>query len=661
MEPKNTEPTKIYCNECQNIPLIGVEFINKCNKLSDIIKVHSYCIYNHSKIKDKCEFLLDDIFINYNIKKNHIENKCNNCTKNIFEYLCLECKRNICEECVQFHKGHNVYINKNYLLNEKDIKDIKTNLENSKKVILENISSIQRQIELYKTQLKELESVLDNYKDINIKLISLSNFIINEYEEKYKSRNGILYPIYFNIKNVLNFNHQKLEIKNDKDLPISLYTEELLAKIKMGSYFLIKDSNISKEIADYNNKDIINYNLIDIEKFQEKKLNISKLLFLDKNRIMCINEEKSSLEIYNLLSNKIESSIRLNMIGNSSRIIKKYNTIVVMTDTQIYFLNSKGLSFIQVIKLRDKVIEEINESDNKYTFWKREQNDNDVDIYHKFIYIEYLSEKTLGIIYEGDLRYLDDIDKLNKYIKFKTRNTLECLDFINYKNGVFTSLEDSEDFSFMLLYNKKGNFFELSKIIALAKRIIYVSEVSYISGKHWEYEEKDPYYKFYFDSLNQYSEKKWIISFKCRVKSKRNLYYFYVNDKEFTNETIYYILDIDDYTITRKKLCSSKEDSSLIKKENKFYFFFNESQECSDIMKIALKKYDFIGVKTNVLDFRQIHIENDIVLGWNKSDIYYGKIYHYPNYKLEIIKKISKEYEILSVVPSNNLIIYSNN
>ena len=211
----------------------------------------------------------------------------------------------------------------------------------------------------------------------------------------------------------------------------------------------------------------------------------------------------------------------------------------------------------------------------------------------------------------------------------------------------------------MLIYNKKGDFFELSKIIALVKRILYVYDVSYISGKHWEYEEQDPYYKFYFDSLNQYSEKKWIISYKCRVKSKRNLYYFYVNDKEFTNETIYYILDIDDYTITRKKLCSSKEDSSLIKKENKFYFFFNESQECSDKMKNILKKYDFIGVKTIILDFRQIHIENDIVLGWNKCDIYYGKIYHYPNYKLEIIKKISKEYEILSVIPNNSLIIYS--
>ena len=38
----------------------------------------------------------------------------------------------------------------------------------------------------------------------------------------------------FNIKNVLNFNFRKLEIKNDKDLSIKLYTEELLEKIKMG-------------------------------------------------------------------------------------------------------------------------------------------------------------------------------------------------------------------------------------------------------------------------------------------------------------------------------------------------------------------------------------------------------------------------------------------
>ena len=46
MEPKNLEST-IRCNECSNIPLIGIEYINKCNKISEITKIHSFCIFNH--------------------------------------------------------------------------------------------------------------------------------------------------------------------------------------------------------------------------------------------------------------------------------------------------------------------------------------------------------------------------------------------------------------------------------------------------------------------------------------------------------------------------------------------------------------------------------------------------------------------------------------
>ena len=41
-----------------------------------------------------------------------------------------------------------------------------------------------------------------------------------------------------------------------------------------------------------------------------------------------------------------------------------------------------------------------------------------------------------------------------------------------------------------------------SKIIALIKRIIYVNEVSYIAGKHWEYEEDDIYLVLFVPEMN---------------------------------------------------------------------------------------------------------------------------------------------------------------
>ena len=229
------------CKVCENIPLIGIEFNNKTNNILDILKIHSFCIFNHDKNEDRSLGLTrDDIF----------KNSCDYCKNNSLEYLCLECKRNICKKCANYHKSHNLYANKKYLFNKNDITNIKNNFNNSKKIINENISSIQKQIDLFKSQLKELEILFNNYKDINVKIITLTNFIIDEYINKYESKLPILYPIYFNMKNVLNFNIRKLEIEKQGDLSIKIYSEELLEKIKTGFYFLVKNSYYSTNIKD---------------------------------------------------------------------------------------------------------------------------------------------------------------------------------------------------------------------------------------------------------------------------------------------------------------------------------------------------------------------------------------------------------------------------
>ena len=611
------------CKVCGNIPLIGIEFNNKTNNILDILKIHSFCIFNHDKNEDKSlDLMRDDIF----------KNSCDYCKNNSLEYLCLECKRNLCKKCADYHKSHNLYVNKKYLFTKNDITNIKNNFNNSKKVINENISSIQKKIDLFKSQLKELEILFNNYKDINVKIISLINFIIDEYTNKFESKLPIPYPIYFNMKNVLHFNIRKLEIEKQGDLPIKIYSEELLEKIKTGFYFLIKNSYFSANIKDYTNQDIINFNLINIEKFKEIELKYTNLIFLNKNRLIGIDNNKGSLEIYNIQNKIVESSIRLDLNGNKSRFLLKDNLIIIMTYSEIYFLNSKNLTIIQKIILNNYLDSE------------------------EFIYIDFLSENTLGIIYQGDLYSLLDKD-------YFIPGREDKIIVINHKYAFKNPFKNSKDYIFMLIYNKNdSSLFELVKIIALVKRIILVKEVSYVTGKHWEYEEDDIYYKFYFDSLNQISENKFIISFKCRVKLKRDLYYFYVNDKEFTNETIYYILNIDNNTI-EEKLCSSTENTQLIKdkKENKFYFFFNESQQCSNELKKFLNNFEFIGIKISDLNIKQFYIDDNTLLGWNNEKIYYGIIYHYPNYKFEMIKEISKNYNIVMVEPNINIIVYNNN
>ena len=567
------------CKVCENIPLIGIEFNNKTNNILDILKIHSFCIFNHDKNEDRSLGLTrDDIF----------KNSCDYCKNNSLEYLCLECKRNICKKCANYHKSHNLYANKKYLFNKNDITNIKNNFNNSKKIINENISSIQKQIDLFKSQLKELEILFNNYKDINVKIITLTNFIIDEYTNKYESKLPILYPIYFNMKNVLNFNIRKLEIEKQGDLSIKIYSEELLEKIKTGFYFLVKNSYYSTNIKDYTNQDIINYNLIDIEKFKEIELKYTNLIFINKNRLIGIDNNQGSLEIYNIQNKIVESSIRLDLDGRHSRFLLKDNLIIIMTCLEIYFLNSKNLTIIQKIILKDNLIS------------------------GEFIYIDFLSKNSLGIIYQGDLDFL--LDK-EYFIPEREDN----ITVINYKDGYENPFENSNDYIFMLIYNKnKKSLFKFTKIIVLVKRNLLIKEVSYVTGKHWVYEDDDIFYKFYFDSLNQISENKFIISFKCRIKSERDLSYFYVDDKEFTNETIYYILDIVNNTI-KEKLCSSTENTQLTKdkKENKFYFFFNESQQCSNKLKKFLKNFEFIEIKISNLNIKQFYIENNILLGWN--------------------------------------------
>ena len=149
---KNLEDN-IICKECHNIPLLGLQFLDKCDNISNIIKVNSYCIFKHKNDKNKInELSINDIFKNKSNKKliKSFENFCDNCkTKNV-ESLCLKCKRNVCNECIKFYKSHKIYQNKKYLYSQNDIKNLEKELNNSKNIINKNLSLIQNQIKIFK-------------------------------------------------------------------------------------------------------------------------------------------------------------------------------------------------------------------------------------------------------------------------------------------------------------------------------------------------------------------------------------------------------------------------------------------------------------------------------------------------------------------------------
>ena len=180
-----------------------------------------------------------------------------------------------------------------------------------------------------------------------------------------------------------------------------------------------------------------------------------------------------------------------------------------------------------------------------------------------------------------------------------------------------------------------------------------------MGSKDYELDDNDTtsYCIFYFDSLNRTSDNEFVIAFKSRIKEKRNQYKFYITDKNYSNETIYYYLNINNDIIVRK-LCSTKKSSFLHKIDKTFYFLFNESVDLFELKKL-LKHYKFIEIKMDEKIFRDFYYQNNTILGWDKEFIYLGKIY--TNNNFEIIKTInkSKNYNIINLCLNPNIIFYN--
>jgi len=630
----------IICNQCLNIPLLGIEFVYKSKSISEIIKLHSFCLFHKNKNRVN-EFLLNNIYKEKaKVKKaNSIKINCEFCKKKQNEYLCLDCKRNICKECSKYHKSHKLYQNNQYLISKDDFDKIINNFKSAKNNLNKNLSYITNKINCFKAQLQNLENLYKEYKDLNDKLISLTQFIIDKYQNKEKSGKSIYYPIYFNIKNILEFNFHELKIKDDNVLSIKSFTNCLLDRIKSGLFFLLSDSKYNRNLYDYTNEKLIKINTLKIEEFKEIKVDYSKFIFLeDKTKIVGIENGSNILEIYNIQNESVETRIELDTsVSYYNNIILDENMILLVTDLKIYIINPKTFSIIQKIKLNHNITDEV----------------------HQFIYGDIISKDSIGIIYWGDLRCLDNFSFTENLINLPS-NQYYFGDIINYKHEYFEGFENkSHKYIYFLLYKKdnKGNFI-LNKVILLVKKDIGLNEVDFVSYKHFEVEDDEPYCSFYFESLNRFSDKEYVIAFNSQIKADRDQYNYYITDKNYSNRTIYYYLNIDD-NIIKEEISYSKEKSFLHRINTTFYFLFTKSEKCSNNLKEYLKAYQFIGIKMDELDFRDFYYQNGTILGWNKDQIYFGEIY---SNKLEMIQNIHKfksnGYKISFICFNPNIIIY---
>ena len=651
--------SNVICPECSSIPLLGLNFDYEKEDLTDLCELYSYCIFNHNnknKILNKNNF--DKLFINNkeNNKKYNSNIKCEYCKKNYVEYYCIECQRNICSKCFENHKKHKYYYNKDYL-SEEEINKIKNKFIESKNNNKKNLDLIQKKIKEFESELNELKSLYEKYKDINDKLIIFSNYILNLYIDLVKSKKGIYYPIYFNLKNILIFNSHQLEFY-DNDISINSFKDNLNQKLISGYYFIITNSNYSYSLCDYNKleQESINYDALNIKELNKIDIKYDCILHFTNDKFLGIKyndslDKKQKSDIFNIKNQKVETTLSFcpeNLFYN-----KDYNILILMSSDILYIINPKDYSIKQEFSTKTN-LKKVEKSKNKLSIWGNRVDEDDEIESGEFIYAWILSANSFVVVFDGDIRCLgEEYENLVNLNDTKIINS-KCFDNEKYDN-----------YNYLIIYEKQNEKYVPKKIIILVQNKIFVNEVSYVPGKDFEIEDDNTYCNFQFDSMIKISDDEFIISFKCEIEVEPNQSFYYITETEYKNEYNYYYLNINKDSFIKKNICSTNNKSYLIRneKEGKFFFIYYKKQNSAkkDMNKFFDdKNLDLKAIITyDQFKIEHLFAEKNSVLGWGIEFIYFGKIF---GDELEIINKynINQEQIIIFVSFKEKCIYYNN-
>jgi len=620
----------LICPECCNPQLLGLNFNEESIDINNFIELYSYCILNHKRDivslqKNNFNYIFSDK------KKNSIiydkELKCESCNKKPFEYHCFECKRNICQKCFEYHKTHRYYYNYGYI-SERELEEINNNFENAKKYTDLNIMLIESQIIKYEMQLNNLKQLFKRYKDINDKLKSFSKYILDKYTELLKLQKPIYYPIYFNMKNILSFSSIPINLPKE-DISINSFTNILTKKIISGCYFIISNSSLTTTLEDYNkpNQFKTYFNIKSIDDFTKKEIIYDSIFPYGENKFCGLNyyfpeingndqnkKKEEGVDIYNIKTQMVETKIKStpeNIYCN-----EKYNIIIFVYEDYLEIYNSKDFSLIQEI-IYDETRKRIKRHNT--TLW----NPNISTSFHDFSDVEFISENTIGFLYEGNLAYLgDEVESLFVYDKVKV---------INVSDDEFDSCSD--DYCYFIVYkreNKNAPFIPKS-VSLLVKRDIKISEISLKLVEDERNFDDNSYCYFEPDGITKLSDEGYIFSFKSRIQEGRDQEGYYITETFYKNETIYYFLNCKEDKYIKNIIGRTKEKSFLFKNDldEKFYFLYNQSDDVAESMKVYFEKCGLNLIKINAhdkLNIRDIFIENHNVIGWNHNSIFVGKI-----------------------------------
>lgn len=248
-------------HECENkkkhsLPENAVAYCNDCKKWlcsscldyhNDFTSDHSVEMYEGMKINNKCENL--------------------NCTRSI-QFYCENCQIHLCDECESSHDPLHTIVNINKIFTDEKINDCNKKIMEKIKEFEEENSKCENVIKVIEERIKVSKEILQEKKKNEENLIKLF---------------GSLFSLYFNTKNINNFNVRNNLVSNEFD---EFYSER--EKILEDIYSIIFYRQ--EEIFPCDSlKESLNQEQEDVH--QEIMDNKEEIINEDVNKNVLINEE----------------------------------------------------------------------------------------------------------------------------------------------------------------------------------------------------------------------------------------------------------------------------------------------------------------------------------------------------------------------------------
>ena len=412
---KNLKKIKKGCYECKKIfckDCLSAHYKNNPNHhLNDIDKLDYFCPIHQSK----------------------------------YTYYCYDCKRNLCDECIKNETGeHKFTCFRNLLLTNKELNDLKNNLEKENNKLLE----IRK---IFNDTLTSLSNKFNNIISYKFLYLKFKNYIINTYKTKNTN-----YQIIDNIKH-LKFINKDITIEqemNELDIIYELFN--FLDSIEYNDEKNNENNNENSNSINFNENEPNNYVNLDYVNNKENNKNyfdinnrIEERSCEDDNDNEYINENKNNESIKNFKKLKDES-IKNKNEKNNEKENDNYN------ESELYQNNiSKiGKDYIKKIDINNN-LRKIN--DNDYFNMKKINSD--------YILRKLDNQISPTIINKNDFKNEDNEDNynnlkenilINKIIK-EDKNEETNFKEVNNREDNYDNKNNTNKKEYNNIYNYKLN------------------------------------------------------------------------------------------------------------------------------------------------------------------------------------------------------------